>query len=181
MSDAAIHVRRAARDDAHDVARVYIDSWRDTYPGVVPSALLCAMTERGQTARWSAAIAARGREAVFVAEKDRQGVIGMCSFGPARDSALGLDGEVYTLYVDPSWYGQGAGRALLNGAFAELRGRGFGSCIIWAHAKNPARFFYEAMGGKLVGRRNARMMGEMVAESAFGWPALALAERSAAH
>ena len=74
----------------------------------------------------------------------------MTSFGPTRNGALGYDGEIYTLYVDPSFYGRGSGRALMQGAFAALRRKGHSSCIIWAHAKNPVRFFYEAIGGRLV-------------------------------
>ena len=62
-------------------------------------------------ARWRAAIAAR--EPVFVARHEKHGVVGMTSFGRTRDSDLGLEGEVYTLYVDPAFYGEGVGRALL--------------------------------------------------------------------
>lgn len=179
MEDAATIVVRPARDeDASAVARVYIESWHDTYAGILPTKLLCAMTMRGQTTRWQSAIRKRNREHVLVAEAGQDGVIGMVSFGATRD-ACGYDSEVYTLYVDPMFYGQGAGRALLNGAFAVLREKGFSSCIIWAHARNNARFFYEALGGKLVAERAIKMMGDPVEEIAFGWRMLAIAERSA--
>jgi GNAT superfamily N-acetyltransferase len=181
MDQAIISIRQARPEDAAHVARVYIDSWHDTYAGILPHKLLCAMTPRGQTARWNAAIRARGRESVLVAECGSRGIVGMTSFGPARDATMGFDGEVYTLYVDPSFYGRGSGRALMRTAFATLRKRGRSSCIIWAHAKNPVRFFYEAMGGRLIAERTAQMMGDAVQESAFGWRALALSERSKAH
>ena len=96
---------------------------------------------------------------------------------PTRDRDIGFDSEVYTLYVDPSFYGRGAGRQLLSGAFAQLRKRGFRACVIWAHARNNARFFYEAKGGRLVAERTAKMMGDAVPEVAFGWKTLTLAER----
>jgi GNAT superfamily N-acetyltransferase len=178
MSNLALHIRQARLDDAADVAQVYIDSWHDTYPGVLPSALLRAMTPRGQTSRWEAAIRSQGRETVLVADS-RQGIIGMASLGPARDRDLGFNGEVYTLYVDPAYFGVGIGRALLKGAFAHLRQNGASSCVIWAHAKNHARFFYEAMGGRLIAERTAKLMGEPCPEVAFGWRVLALAERTA--
>lgn len=177
MDQLVISVRQARPEDAAQVARVYIESWHDTYAGILSNRLLCTMTHRGQTARWRAAIRARGRELVLVAECGKHGVIGMTSFGPARDTALGFDGEVYTLYVDPGFYGRGSGRALLQGAFLALRKHGHSSCVIWAHARNPARFFYENMGGKLVAERMAQMMGNTVPEHAFGWRRLALAER----
>ena len=173
MDDVRTSVRSARPQDAEEVARVYIESWHDTYAAILPQRLLCAMTPAGQSARWRAAIRAKGREAVLVAER-AHGIVGMASAGPARDDMLGYEGEVYTLYVDPACYGEGIGRALLDGAFSSLRGRGFGSCQIWAHAKNNARFFYEAMGGKLVAERTVRMMGEPVGEACFGWKKLAV-------
>ena len=180
MSNLALQIRLARQDDAAEVARVYIESWHDAYPGVLPASLLSAMTPKGQTARWLASIRAQGREMVLVAENSSYGIVGMASLGRARDDALGFDGEIYTLYVDPAIYGRGVGRALLKGAFSVLRKNGMSSCLIWAHAKNHARFFYEAMGGRLIAERTAKLMGEAVPEAGYGWKTLALAERSPA-
>ena len=171
-------VRKARPADAEAVARIYVESWRDTYPLVLPARLLSSMTVDGQTARWRNAIAIAARESVYVAEDDKGKVVGMTSMGRARDSGLGYDAEIYTLYVDPLLTGRGIGRALLSGAFAALVERGHTRCVIWAHAKNPARFFYEAMGGKLIAERTTTMLGSPVPEVAFGWPKLALAEAS---
>jgi len=173
-----LKVRAARAADAAEVGRVYIESWHDTYPGVLSKTLLCAMTPTGQAARWRAAIL--HNEMVLVAEHENHGIVGMTSAGPTRDRDIGFDCEVYTLYVDPSFYGRGAGRQLLNGAFAQLRKRGFRSCVIWGDARNNARFFYGAMGGGLVAERTAKMMGDAVPEVAFGWKTLTLAERSMA-
>lgn len=180
MSDLVLQVRRARQEDAAAVAQVYIASWHDTYPGVLPTRLLQAMTPKGQTIRWQTAIRSQNREIVLVAENARHGIVGMASAGPVRDDGLGFDGEVYTLYVDPAYYGCGAGRMLLKGAFEALSKSGMTSCVIWAHARNNARYFYEAMGGRLIAERSARLMGEIVPEAAFGWKTLVVAERSTA-
>jgi GNAT superfamily N-acetyltransferase len=180
MDELAVTIRRAKPDDAADIARVYIESWHDTYPGVIPTALLRSMTLRGQTVRWRTTIAARGREWTFVAESAEEGIVAMSSFGPSRDPDLGYDAEVYTLYVDPGFFGRGVGRALLSAVFHQLHENGYQSCIIWAHAKNVARFFYERMGGRLAAERTAKMMGDPVPEAAFGWKSLTAVERSTA-
>lgn len=177
MEELVLAVRSARHEDAQAVARVYIDAWHHTYPSILPSELLRAMTPRGQAARWRAAITAGGRERVLVAECPQHGVVGMTSFGPAQDKAVGYDGEVYTLYVAPDFFEIGIGTLLLRAAFGALRTSGFTSCVIWAHARNPARYFYEAMGGRLVAERSRRMVGTAVPEAAFGWKKLALAER----
>lgn len=175
----ALMIRKARQDDADAIARVYVDSWQDAFPGVLPLSLLQAMSLKGQTARWQSAILARAPESVLVAEREGA-VIGMASLGPARDAGIGYDGEVYSLYVDPAHYGNGAGSALLKEAFAGMAAIGMTSCMIWAHARGQARFFCQAMGGRLVAERATMLMGEKVPEAAYGWRTLVLAERSTA-
>ncbi|HUO93880.1 MAG TPA: GNAT family N-acetyltransferase [Rhizomicrobium sp.] len=180
MDEFTLSVRTARQDDGEAVARVYVDAWRDTYPGILPTELLRGMSVRVQAGRWRAAIAGGSRERVLVAEGQGHGVIGMTSLGAAQDRALGYDGEIYTLYVSPDFFGHGIGTHLLRAGFGALRAAGFTSCVIWAHARNPARFFYEAMGGRLVAERSRRMGGMNVPEAAFGWKRLTLAERKTA-
>ena len=175
MNDLALSVRTARQEDAADLARIYIESWHDTYAGIIPHTLLATMSLKGHTGRWLTAIkgAERNRGVVLVAEDTTHGAIGLCSLGAARDKATGLEGEIYTLYVDPSFLGRGVGRALLAGAFQTLKDRKLGSCLIWAHAKNNACFFYEAMGGRRVATRTTRLLGELTPEIGFGWRQLA--------
>ena len=169
-----LSVRTARPEDAANLARIYIESWQDTYAGVISHTLLTAMSHKGHTARWQTTIknAERHSGAVLVAEDARHGIIGLASLGAARDSGTGFEGEVYTLYVDPAFLGHGAGRALLSGAFDAFKTRRLRSCLIWAHARNNACFFYEAMGGLRVATRTTRLMGELTPEIGFGWKRL---------
>jgi ribosomal protein S18 acetylase RimI-like enzyme len=179
MNDLALSVRTARPEDAADLARIYIESWQDTYAGVVSHALLGAMSHKGHSARWRNTIRTMGSTgAVLVAEDARHGAIGLCSLGAVRDRGLGFEGEVYTLYVDPAFLGRGAGRALLGGAFDAFKERRLRSCLIWAHARNNACFFYEAMGGRRVAIRTTRLMGELTPEIGFGWKRLAARKQS---
>ncbi|MBA2590322.1 MAG: GNAT family N-acetyltransferase [Alphaproteobacteria bacterium] len=171
MNDLAPSVRTARPDDAADLARIYIESWQDTYAGVISHALLTTMSRKSHTARWQATIKSNGT--VLVAEDEHHGVIGLCSLGAVRDGGVGFEGEIYTLYVDPSFLGRGTGRALLAGAFDAFKARKLRSCLIWAHARNNACFFYEAMGGQRVATRTTRLMGELTPEIGFGWKKLA--------
>jgi ribosomal protein S18 acetylase RimI-like enzyme len=167
-------VRTARPEDAADLARIYIESWQDTYAGVISHSLLCAMSLRAHTARWQATLRSMEKNsgAVLVAEDAHFGIIGLCSLGKARDGGCGYDGEVYTLYVDPAFLGRGVGRALLAGAFEAFKDRKLRSCLIWAHAHNNACFFYEAMGGFRVATRTTRLLGELTPEIGFGWKRL---------
>jgi ribosomal protein S18 acetylase RimI-like enzyme len=170
-----LSVRTARPEDAADLARIYIESWQDTYAGVISHTLLGAMSLKGHTARWQTTIRGAGRNSgtVLVAQDANFGPIGLCSLGAARDGGVGFEGEIYTLYVDPSFLGRGAGRALMAGAFDALKARQLRSCLVWAHARNNACFFYEAMGGRRVATRTTRLMGELTPEIGFGWKRLA--------
>jgi ribosomal protein S18 acetylase RimI-like enzyme len=175
MDELALSVRQARPVDAADLARIYIESWQDTYAGVLSNALLSAMSHKGQAARWQQTM--RGPGAVLIAEDASVGPIGLASLGPARDKGLGLDGEIYTLYVDPAYLGMGAGRALLQASFSTLMNKKYRSCVIWSHARNNACYFYEAMGGKHVGTRLTRLVGEDTPEVAFGWKRLLVGDK----
>ena len=65
----------------------------------------------------------------------------------------------------------------LHGAFAALKEHKFHSCLVWSHARNNACYFYEAMGGKRVGTRLTRLMGEETPEVAFGWKRLLVGDK----
>ena len=180
MDELALSVRLARPADAADLARIYIESWQDTYAGVISHTLLGAMSLKAHTARWQANIKTMDRHGgtVLVAEEAHFGPVGLCSLGRVRDGGLGFEGEIYTLYVDPAFLGRGAGRALLCGAFEAFKDRKLRSCLIWAHARNNACFFYEAMGGRRVAIRTTRLMGELTPEIGFGWKRLAARKQS---
>jgi len=170
MASSDFFVRAALRDDADAIAHIFVESWRDTYAGLLPVNYLVRMSEIRQRLLWLREIAHRGpHDGVIVAEHDEYGVIGFASFGPARDRAMGYDGEIYTLYVDPNHVGRGAGHALMRAAFVRLYSEGFQSAVIWALKGNPARFFYETEGGRIVAERPGAVAGKPVREIGFGW------------
>ena len=164
-------IRNAIRKDAPEIARVYVDSWRESYAGLIPDWVLLGMSYRRLTRAWDRAIRTAGRdEAILVAEVPGHGIVGMGSCGPSRDGTLTYSGEVYTLYVDPNHVGQGVGTQLLEALFAHLEKQGTPSAIIWALAQNPSRHFYRAQGGGIVATRQGRQWGIAINEIAYGWP-----------
>ncbi len=163
---------RAARPgDARGIARVYVDTWRDQYAGILPYRVLLSMSWRRQEASWGRALKHRG-ETILVADQPGDGVVGLGSCGAMRGSGLDYAGEVYTLYVLPDYQETGLGRALLLGLFKCLVAEDRKSALIWVLRDNPARFFYQAMGGRLVGERTEKLWGEKLGEMAYGWPDL---------
>jgi len=162
-----VTIRTARIEDAAAIGEVYVETWRTTYAGMVPDAVLLEMNTEIQGVRWAGVIE-RDRELVKVAEDARQGVVGMASGGrPHRGS--GFAAEVFTLYVLPDAQGAGIGRGILANMFRAFRNAGLSSAIIWVLAPNPARFFYEALGGERVSEREERLWGANLPEIGYGW------------
>ena len=171
-----IRIRRATKSDAAEIGRVHVETWQSTYAGLLPDAMLAGMSDVRQSAYWSRVLADRHESrGVFVADDEDMGVVGFGSCGPVREIPEGLDGtetrvgEVFTLYVEPDFQDRGLGRRLLDAMFRQLHADGFDTAILWMLADNPTRFFYEGLGGAVVGRRVDRMSSTEVEEVAYAW------------
>jgi GNAT superfamily N-acetyltransferase len=176
MDEIRIGIRMARPTDAAEIAHVYVESWRETYAGILPDAGLVRMSRADQAASWSRTIKQSNlRNPVLVASDTKSSVYGFASAGPTRDKSLPFEGEVYTLYVAPGWTSQGIGAALLQSIFRLFSKGGCNGMIIWALADNPSRFFYEAMGGQIVAERQHPMWGKTFREIGYGWSNLDLA------
>jgi ribosomal protein S18 acetylase RimI-like enzyme len=172
-----IAVRRARESDCAEMGRIYVDAWQDTYPGLLPDRGLLAMSADRHAAHWAHVISRQtAKEAFLIAEDDVYGVIGLASAGPSKTRDLPFGAEVFTLYVDPNHQRLGAGRALLENLFNAMRQAGQRSAVIWALDGNPARTFYERLGGAEVGRRTRITFGEPHVEVAYGWPDMVLGD-----
>ncbi len=172
---AQVTVRAARPADAAPIARVHVETWRTTYAGILPDAYLVRMTETEQVRQWDALIRHLTRpEAVVVAEAvgvPGGRIVGFSSCGRARGRPC--CGEVYTLYVAPDWQGRGIGRRLLHRMLAALHAGGLHEALVWVLSDNPARFFYEAMGGRRAAERREPFAGIALEEAAYVWPDLA--------
>ena len=96
-------------------------------------------------------------------------MIGFANGGPERDGRDDFRGELYGLYVLPSWHGQGVGkRSVVN--FAEwLLDSGVDTMLVWTLAANPYRRFYERLGGKPVAEKDIEIGEQKLIEVAYGW------------
>ena len=165
-----VKIRDARMADADGMAGLYVESWRTAYPGMVPDKVLVRMSKRDQAMQWAHAIAARpSTDAILVAELGRNGTIGFGSCGPARRTILEPAGEIYTLYVRPGFQDRGLGRELLHRLFDRSIDNGLNSAVVWVLSANPARYFYEAMGGRRVAERTERLWGYDLPQTAYAW------------
>lgn len=158
-------IRRARPHDAAAIARVYVDSWREAYRGHLPDDFLDALDYATFERHWRRTFAARGW--AFVATLKEE-VIGIASGGRARRQAL-ASGEIYVLYVLARHHGRGIGRSLFDACHFELAKRGHAGTLVWVLTSNPARGFYERLGGKEVAENTIEIGGVQVRETGYLW------------
>ena len=96
---------------------------------------------------------------VLIAEDDDE-IVGFAVVRPSGDDdAAPETGELDGLYTDPSVWGRGVGRALLDEAVSRLAGAGFEDATLWTAEENDRpRRIYERAGWSADGADRTRHM-----------------------
>ncbi len=161
-------VRTANVIDAPAIARVHVSSWLSTYRGLLPDDFLESLSETNYTERWKRVIA-EGTSKVVVAE-DGADVVGFASGGRERAGEQGFEGEIYAIYVLDNAQRRGFGRELVRAMVDGLQELGLGNMIIWVLRDNqPAREFYERLGGLYVRSQPITIGSATLEEVSYGW------------
>jgi GNAT superfamily N-acetyltransferase len=149
--DQTVEVRPARIEDAAKIAAVHVASWQAGYRGLVPQDYLDGLDAAVWTARriqrlqqidWS-------REGCFVTAGDDGELAGFVNVGATRDPDRdpAVVGEVQAIYLAPSAWGKGLGRALMAAGLAQLTNCGYSEATLWVLDSNArARRFYAAAG-----------------------------------
>lgn len=168
-------IRAATPSDAAAIAAVHVASWRETYAGLMPEAILSALSVSERAVRWTHTLgeaASPDGASVFVAERQDE-VVGFASAGPQRDRSLlaqGFTGDISAIYLLQRAQEAGAGRRLMAAAARALHDRGHRAASLWVLRENqPARRFYERLGGEQVGEKEDRRGATTLVELAYGW------------
>lgn len=173
MLNGAWNIRPAAIHDARAIAEVHVESWKSTYRGIFPEALLNDLSVDKRETSWRDLLAAAEPLATTLVGCDAgSNVVGFASGGKERTGQLGCDGELYAIYLRQEAQRKGLGALLVPQFAHELAMRGFTSMAVWVVALNPSRRFYEHLGGKVVGEKEIERGGQTFIEVAYSWQSL---------
>jgi GNAT superfamily N-acetyltransferase len=167
-------LRRAAVPDAEEIAAIHIQSWRETYAGMMPAGTLAGLDPAEWAERWRGRLGEGGASAVFLAleESGAPAGFGCCRRQSSEKLApLGFDGEIASLYLLKRAQGRGLGRRLLVEMADHLRRNGCKSAAVWVFRDAPhARRFYEANGATPTGVEGVwNIYGMSLPDLALGW------------
>ncbi len=139
-------VRSARHSDIPSLARVHVQSWLETYSGLMPLEVINSFSLGAREAQWQRTLSSSSM-VVFVVESDGA-VVGFCSLGWRETEA-----ELFTIYVLKSFQGLKLGQALWNAAIDAAKAKQLPSLVLWVLEGNPSCSFYVHLGGKLEGRK----------------------------
>src|ERR1700686_3896400 len=160
-------VRPAELEDAGEIARVHVATWRSAYRGLLPDDFLASLSEQHYTERWRRVID-ESSSRVFVVDEPN-GIAGFASGGRERAGESGFAGELYALYVLEGSQRRGHGRELVRAVAGALRDLHLPDMIAWVLRDNSsARAFYERLGGTYVRAQPITIGATTLKEGAYG-------------
>lgn len=161
----------ARPEDAAAIAAVHVDSWRETYEGIMPDWVLGSLSVADRTDLWRRVLSGGGWVLLARDGGPKGAVVGFVNGGPLRDAgARPHDGEVGGLYLRRSHQGCGGGRALMAAAVRRLAVQGMTRLFVWVLADNRvARGFYERLGGVADRSQHDVIGGTRLREVRYRW------------
>ncbi len=162
-----ITLRAAVPKDATAVAAIHDAAWRSTYQGIIPHLHLERMIARRGPLWWQKQIQ-RGAMVTLISFDGLPQ--GYATSGHARGSWPWPAGEIFELYVTPTYQGLGLGRTLFQATRRQLKRDGYARLVVWALAENePACAFYEGLGGTVATTAPERFGETALTRVAYVW------------
>jgi ribosomal protein S18 acetylase RimI-like enzyme len=154
-------IREAVLSDIPKLARVHVQSWQETYAGLIPDEVLYKIiTTESREFQWQRTLA-NPKVKVFVAV-DADVLIGFCSLSVQASQA-----ELFTLYLLKAFQGLGFGKKLWDSALEYAKSQGAKSVLLWVLEDNPTRGFYEHLGGSLDDSRTEKIGDAVLLEVSY--------------
>ena len=137
-------IRKAEPKDAKAIAQINVETWKDTYKGLIDDTVLNERkVDEKRIAGWLNRI--QDPTSIVLVYEDKN-ILGYLWAGPARD-AYQIKNEIYALYVQPGNQKKGIGSMLLEKYKQQIKGEDF---YLYALKNNTkASSFYTKNGGIL--------------------------------
>ncbi len=161
-------IRNAVPNDIPTLTRIYVETWRTAYRGILPDAYLDSMTVRDTQAALGREMGAAGVVSLM-AEADDGQATGLITGGIDRRRDRIYGGEIFSLYVRPSYQQRGIGHQLVMHLVARINRLGIFTLKVQVLAANPCRRFYEKLNGVLLACGRIRFAETDLDACTYGW------------
>jgi ribosomal protein S18 acetylase RimI-like enzyme len=170
-----VTIRAAVQGDAAAIAAVRVESWRNTYRGVIPDAYLDGMRVEDSAGLWARILATPSgdKRIVYVAESEVEAeasVLGFVAAMKLPEAKFGFHAELTGIYLKPEAQRAGIGRRLVAEAARACMAEGAEDMLVWVITQNQAaRNFYEKLQAELVAGQPFTWDGLELHETGYGW------------
>ena len=125
-------------DDRKEVSRIYEESWKYAYRGMIPQDYLDSIPK----GKWVKNLGNPEWQTMLCIENDK--CIGVSSFCKSRFKQYPNSGEIISIYFLPDYIGKGYGKKLIKAVLGELKKQGYKEVFLWTlEMNNNAIQFYE--------------------------------------
>lgn len=168
-------IRSAKAEDVASIAKCHIQSWQETYPGIMPQEKLEAMNITASMRNWQHALE-HGQ--IFLLAEVSGTICGFASGGENRsnqgcETGIGdsCSAELGALYLIQRFQKMGIGRALFESFCREALALGHRSMVVWVAQENESCRFYAHMGGEKVDKKILKVINTDVPVIAYRYSA----------
>lgn len=164
-------IRPATIADVETVARVFVESWKSTYNGLMPEPFLRGMSYEAALDIFTQSFQSKDQSySVFVAETPEGNIVGFSDCGLERSHPEKGAGELYGLYILKEHQRKGIGEKLFQAVIKKLAQQGRKSMVLWVLDQSPFRKFYVKAGGKLGdGIKQLVLSGQAIRLVSYSW------------
>ena len=128
-------------DDKMTISRIYEESWKYAYKGIIPQDYLESLPE----GRWVANLENSNGGTLVCVDNGR--IVGTSSFCESRFNQFKGWVEIISIYILPDYMGRGFGKVFFDSVIVELKKMGYRNIFVWVLEENlRARKFYEKEG-----------------------------------
>ena len=154
----------AVANDAQQIAEIHVQSWKETYTGIIKPEVLDNLSVPKRLELWQQIIPHLDHQ-LFVYEKDGK-ILGFLDGYLNPNSNIA---EIRAFYLLKNIQGEGIGRAMFEKFHQLIHPQKHQILRLEVINKNPSRYFYEKMGGQAVGEEDASDLGVGITEVLYQW------------
>jgi GNAT superfamily N-acetyltransferase len=160
-------VRPAVISDVEGIAKVHVQSWQETYRGIVPDSYLATLSVDKRIQVWTR-ILQDAANITFVAELHGE-IVGFVSGGAPQEAQHGIQSELASMYLLKKAQDRGIGKKLFQVFVDCVKSYGYRDMYLWVLRDNPTVGFYQKRGASLLKSANIEMDGIKLIEDMFVW------------
>jgi ribosomal protein S18 acetylase RimI-like enzyme len=128
-----MNIRTATIEDAHDIAVMHVQSWKESYKGIIHQEYLDQLSVEKREARFKEDLESRSKNnhEYFLALDDDNHIVGFASGGPNRKPEMNIKGELYAIYLLDKVKNQGIGKTLVLKVVNHLVSIDITDMLVW--------------------------------------------------